>query len=63
MINEIIRPGLQSVNEYNACLRTVGQSLHDYGIDQLVEQMDDDDDDEELDSSQDWLSPSNRAEL
>jgi len=44
MMDEILSPGLDSFEKYNACLNSTAHSLIDYGLDQLVEHMDDDDD-------------------
>ncbi|UJR16865.1 hypothetical protein I4U23_003763 [Adineta vaga] len=52
ILNEIIHPGLASVEKYNACLASVAQSLIDYGINEIVEHMDDDDDDDKKDVEQ-----------
>ncbi|CAF1522251.1 unnamed protein product [Rotaria sp. Silwood1] len=48
ILDEILRPGLGLVEEYNTCLGSTAQSLIDYSIDQIVEHIDDDDDDDQL---------------
>ncbi len=60
----ILRPGLDSVDEYSTCLNSTAQSLIDYGLDQIVEHMDDDDDDDDqLFPLEDLSSSNNRTDL
>ncbi|CAF1620879.1 unnamed protein product [Adineta ricciae] len=41
ILNEIVHPGLASIDKYNACLAITAQSLLDHGIDQLMKNEDD----------------------
>jgi len=63
MLDEILRPGLHSVEEYNICLGSTAQSLIDYGLDQLVEHMDDDENDDQLFPAEHLSSSNNHTDL
>lgn len=60
-MNEVIQPGLLSVEKYNACLNSTAQSLLDYGVDQFVEHIDDDD--RELAPAENSFWSNNRTDL
>ncbi|CAF1205142.1 unnamed protein product [Rotaria sordida] len=62
MMNEILAPGISTVDEYNECMKLTARALIDYGYNQSVEHMDDDDVNEFL-LSTDILLPNNRTDM
>ncbi|CAF1082557.1 unnamed protein product [Rotaria sordida] len=62
MMNEILAPGISTVDEYNECMKLTARALIDYGYNQSVEHIDDDDVNEFL-LSTDILLPNNRTDM
>jgi hypothetical protein len=63
ILDDVLHPGLDSVEKYNTCLASTAQLLIDYGIDQALEHIDDDNDDDQLFPLDNFSSFHNHTDL